>query len=270
MIVGSSNNEYTKLYTDSNNHIAQYGGNQQDLTDRVDELASAQYIKDLIKRDFGTTDPQAIRSFLTSITCCGCNYTAVVNSVFNQYNGREQDFYNDFGYPMYTVDKNGNIDYNYEYMITEIYSLYRRTSFDFDGDGYYDVYGTGNIWEASNKGADGIDSKGAEFCYNYLKDKYGLSGQYTVFDEGRLLTQDEINSYLAQGKTIILCTNNYNVYQTVPDALYYPGHEAHAMVITGYDENNQLHVSTWGHDYVVDSRQPNPDYGYWTYYEIIG
>ncbi len=270
-ISGSKNP--VSIFSDSANKNGQYGGAQQDFTINIDKLANDKFIKESIKTYFGSDDAQTVRTILESIECCGCNFVAVVTAILKEYEGREEDFYNTFGYEMYTVDENGNVDFNYERLIVEEFCYFRSHSFDYESDGVWDSYGASSAWGVKNI-TTGINDSGARVCFEHLRDKYNLDMEYTTINEERLLSREEIETYLNEGKSVVICTNSYNVYNTgyvKEGSLPYfseMGYGGHAMTITGFDEYGNMLVSTWGNEFTISVQ--NPEGAYWTYYEIIG
>ena len=58
----------------------------------------------------------------------GCGYVAAINRIFRFFEGKEKEFMDTFGYPMYTVC-DGKIDFNYEISILKFfnYSVLEKT-----------------------------------------------------------------------------------------------------------------------------------------------
>lgn len=66
-------------------------------------------------KNYSQTD---IARLMNQINKEGCGYIAIVNNIFAEYEGREDEFQRRFGFPMY--DKNGKA--NYDYLIVDFYA----------------------------------------------------------------------------------------------------------------------------------------------------
>lgn len=273
-VSGSSNPEISSIFSDANNGNGQYGGSQHDFKNNTEELLKNKDIMNILQNTFGTNDPEACAAYLRSINSMGCHFTALINSVFDQYKGREQEFYDTFGFPMYTVDKNGNIDYNYETLIVDIHSKYWTTSIDWESDGVWDHYGSGNIWDAaSSANCQGINIYGAQFCYDYLKEKYGINGGVDII-ENRMITEDEFNQLTESGKNIIINSNCYTLRN--PDGSWAEDNYryGHAMTVTGFttdaNGNRVMTVSNWGKEYLIYPTESFDYGGSFVYWDVVG
>ena len=47
----------------------------------------------------------------------------LANNIFSYFNGREEDFYKAFNFPMYTIYNDNIIDYNYELLVLKIFNF---------------------------------------------------------------------------------------------------------------------------------------------------
>ena len=269
-IIGCDNSSYTDIFNASNSSRIQYGGNQMDFQYHANELAQDPYVLQKIYNAYGNNvSYQQIIDYLYAIESCGCHFTAVVNSVFKQYVGKEQEFLNTFGYPMYKVDENGNVDYNYEPMIAEIHSYYWTHNFDYEGDGTWDQFGANNIDSATwMSSATGMNDDGARVCLEYLRDTYGISGAHeSSYD----ITTDNWSQYDSQGKTVILNARSYNLYHMDGTSAGYNGQYGHAMTITGVTTDPYGYpayiVSNWGEQYIC-TLVPGYDSAF-AYYDIV-
>ncbi len=127
--------DYISIFDIENSYNEQYGGNQQDFELHFDSLIRDKYIWNELQKYFPESyfgsHEQAMffyKKYFKKIADNGCGYIAAINKVFMEFTGREQEFENTFGYPMYKVDSNGNIDFNYERLTLEFidYSLFKK------------------------------------------------------------------------------------------------------------------------------------------------
>ena len=131
--------------------------------------------------------------YLSALNSVGCGYVAFVNSIFEHFKGREGEFEEKFGFPMYNVNYRGEIDYNYEYLILDLFN------FAWAGRGYtiQQLYGEvdfNSIDEAlnsashSNKVVSGVikykdnsePNSYVGFVYKWLK-SFGINANYDYF-----------------------------------------------------------------------------------------
>ena len=126
----SETGEYkpVSIFDKVNNKFDQYGASQQVFRDNSDKLIQDSYIWDELQKYFPVEQfdeyEDAIffyKKYLDIIYDCGCGYAAAANFVFHMYEGKEEEFFNTFGYPMYT-NKNGIIDFNYEVFMLKFFN----------------------------------------------------------------------------------------------------------------------------------------------------
>ena len=116
------NGEPISILGEYNKETNQFGGSQMDFyTNRVELLEDPKIIS-IMRESFPYDTLEDYELYFCAIASVGCGYVAYANSIFLNFEGREEDFYNTFGFPMYTVDVFGNIDYNYDYLILEVFN----------------------------------------------------------------------------------------------------------------------------------------------------
>lgn len=94
-----------------------YGGDQMVFQSASE--AERKYREIFEKNNPGVnyTDKQ-FKNYMKKLTSEGCGYIALVNTICQQYEGREEEFEATFGYPMYKLD--GSL--NYEILTVDLYS----------------------------------------------------------------------------------------------------------------------------------------------------
>ncbi len=264
------------IFGEGNSAVGQYGGCQDDFYNNAYELSKDENIRRIINDRFGSVSEEQLESYLASISSYGCHFTAISNMVIQQYDGREQDFLNTFGYPMYKVDKNGNVDYNYEAMIADIHSYYwthNLTVTDSYGNITWSNYGSGNIEGVTHLAyTTGTNDIGAGFCLDYLKDKYGIEYNGLTSFNDHIITEQEYNDFINQGKQIVVNSNSYELVGM--DGTYHFNNNqnyGHAMAVTGFttdsNGNRVMTVSERGVEYMLYPKDIG--YGNFTYYDVI-
>ena len=112
------------IYNEENTISKQFGGSQKDFSYYYDELIKDPYILDNMQSVFPNSifpskkkEMLFYKEFFEDIKKQGCGYVSLANAVFHCYEGREEDFIETFGYPMYVIREDNSIDFNYEYFI---------------------------------------------------------------------------------------------------------------------------------------------------------
>lgn len=276
----SSGNIYSanidhSIFDSSNSMSGQYGGSQDDFYENSDLLKDENILRILNER-FGETTYEQKQIYLNSVSSCGCHFAAIANKVMEQYTGREKEFLNTFGYPMYTVDKYGNIDYNYEALILDIHSYYWTHNFtttNGDGEVIWSNYGSSDISTAAYyANGTGINDKGAEVCLQYLNQEYGIDCNGMTSINDHIIGVDEYNQYISEGKQLIINSNSYElVAMDGTYALNNYQNYGHAMAVTGFTTDalgqTVMTVTDRGVEYMIYPREIGN--GNFVYYDII-
>ena len=61
--------------------------------------------------------------YFKKIAASGCGYATLVDRVFQEYEGKEKEFEKTFGFPMYTINEDNSINFNYEVMILKLFNF---------------------------------------------------------------------------------------------------------------------------------------------------
>ena len=119
----------SNIFNEQNNLTGQYGTNQLDFYYHFNNLIKDPLILDEVQKYFPRnkfdSDEEAMffyNKYFKVIADCGCGYTAVINSIFEYFNGREEDFLNTFNFPMYNMYNDNKIDYNYELLVLKFFN----------------------------------------------------------------------------------------------------------------------------------------------------
>ena len=118
----TSTNELSNIsiFDERNKSTHQYGANQVVFNSHYHRLITDKEIWNEMQsifpwQEFETKEYAVLfyEYYFDAISECGCGYAAATNYVFRMFEGREEDFYNTFRYPMYNV-KAQYVDFNYE------------------------------------------------------------------------------------------------------------------------------------------------------------
>lgn len=223
-----------------------YGGNQSNPQKRWknDKFNETDTMREIVKKYYPDYSDDQIYDLLKEMESEGCGYMALTNTIFKQYIGREKEFEETFGFPMY--DENGNP--NYDYIMLDLYC----SEDDASVGGLYNagdssIATTEIVWE------------------NYLA-KYNVNVDVQKIDN---VTVDNVDDLLTDGE--ILCGGKYrllNADGTVCQESHKKangGYSGHLMVITGTEIINgkkMYVVSSWGYKLYIDPSDSFNNLGY--------
>lgn len=260
------------IFGEYNNDSEQYGGSQMDFKNKVEELLQDPLIIARLKEYYPDATMEDYECYLLKICNVGCGYTALVNSLFKQYEGREKEFQEKFGFPMYDIQENGEIDFNYEYLILDYFNYIWGNS----GYSIKEIYGDigkdvqdGALQEnkESNQGiATGLNDNTYPLFANFLKEKYNIDCTIDISNRHNSATEnnyEDIYDKLAnKNNHVILRAGGADLYESwkaEPSLMENVG--SHAMYITGKAENG-FDVSSWGNEYIADLSEVEENDGY--------
>ena len=121
------------IYDERNATHHQYGANQLDfdnnhyyrlLQDPLIREELKNISKDL-KFDSVEHAETFYKTYLSTICDSGCGYASITNYVFKMFEGKEEEFYDKFGFPMYKV-MGPYVDFNYEIFMLKYFNFYAK------------------------------------------------------------------------------------------------------------------------------------------------
>ena len=241
--------------------------------------------------EYANLTDKEIRDLLAGMNEEGCGYVATANSIFCQYEGREEEFEKTFGFPMY--DSKGELNYN-----KLIVDFYLETDDQFYLDGPYGkssmINSTLSLYDddpAAFKAKYGVDlfTDSTQEYYtsdaiNAVTDEVNnISGDLGVVDgdhgttatsrinrldhylaeRGVTMTYDysggvdveDIKTQLNDGKEVIIGAHDFylNDENGKHQTSFIEG--GHAMSVTGVTDDGKLIVSSWGDKYYIDPNE---------------
>ena len=114
-------NETISIFDEDNILSIQYGGSQVDLYAYANLLIKDPYVWEEIQKHFPvdsfSSEEEAMYFYilyLKKLGKHGCGYIAITDKVFQAFEGREDEFLETFGFPMYRIYEDNSIDFNYE------------------------------------------------------------------------------------------------------------------------------------------------------------
>ena len=286
----------TKTFDDDKNN-GSYGGDQGNMAYNKkgiwffgfrwfeDEELYAFIRKHKRYKNYSQTE---IAKLLDRINNEGCGYVAIVNNIFVEFEGRENEFEQVFGFPMY--DKNGKA--NYDYLIVDFYAstddkyyldepmgasaLVNDVILSYEGreSEFRKKYGCAPLTddgkffnaEARQKILDeyqncsevelkvsGTTTYSLENRFRHYMEQKGVSFSGEGLRGDSMPTADEMNSFFDSGKNVNIAVGDFNLYNENGKPVY-KDVSNHLMAVTGVTEDGRYIVSSWGERYYL-----NPD-----------
>ncbi len=118
----------------------------------------------IMQRDFPEADVEDYQYYFSAINSVGCGYIAYINYIFSYYQerGKQDEFEKTFGFPMYTASIDGTVDYNYEYLLLDMFNyIWANKEWSIEelyGDVSLDAEDGALKYDGSNKVVSGTSS----------------------------------------------------------------------------------------------------------------
>lgn len=274
-----------------------YGGDQGDLEHNKSgwkflfwRFGADKELFDFVRTydNFQNYSNDEIVALYKKINSEGCGYVAFANNIFVEFEGREQEFEEVFGFPMY----NESGDFNFNRLLIDFYastddrydlnqpdgslalvhaalSRYMGREEEFREKYGVELYLNGDrnsgCWneEAMQRildeyqGQDIVELEqsgmsGYEMnnrIHQYMSDK-GIHYESEFVQSPQLLGTEQIDQYLDSGKNINIVVSDFNLYNENGDIVH-GDVGGHWMTITGTTEDGRYIVSSWGERYYI-------------------
>lgn len=225
----------------------------------------------------------------------GCGYVAAADYVFHKYEGREEEFFNTFGFPMYTVNEGKDIDFNYELFVLKFFNysiiqigeskeriinsmlkdLYNFQLQELINSSEYKrklpddfTNWTKEQWddwhrfdEERNRKFHSLYDKWTHAENNYVEVAIPLTASFGYFYA--FLQQYGISSNITYKEIVtnfsvddIVASDNFKLYKIEEEDVL-ENVRSHYIYIVGVTEDNKTIVSSWGERYVFDNSHAN-------------
>lgn len=217
-----------------------YGGNQGSPQRQQGERRQELY--DAIRRYYPDMTDQEAADYLKKLNNEGCGYTAVINTIFAAYEGREEEFEKTFGFPMYH-----NGDLNYDRLLVDYYA-----ATDNHNKGWFGRDTIDASEDLSAIDGDGTNAGSRKYRTElYLSDK----NVDVTITNNKKVTPENFEELSRDGYIIASFHDGNLENEDGSTAQYIHGH---AMTVTGVSEDGRYIVSSWGKTYYID---PNKNTG---------
>jgi hypothetical protein len=270
IIINSKNGH--SIFDEKNIANESFGGSQINFQYNCENLLEDPDIRKILTEEFPNATEEDYYLYLQKITNIGCAYTAKVNSIFQHFDGDPKGFEKIFGFPMYKIssDGSGAVVLNYEPLILEFYTYYQKEKKGFEN--IEDIYG--NIQEIIDSeqtgdaalnnikmtGSDGMRAKDGNVFSQFLKERYDILVGVKL--DRFSLTVKTVNKRIEEGRSVQIMATGFDLYEVVEneDGSISRGEQmlkdvgSHEMTITRITKEKEIVVSSWGKEYIIDTR----------------
>jgi hypothetical protein len=219
-----------------------YGGDQGSPRNNYDEVV------EVVKKYNPDMSEEEVREYLEKLNHEGCGYVAMTNTIFDEYDGKEKEFEDKFGFPMY--NENGELNHNL--LVTDFYCatdnhnkegwwIFSEDTVDSNEDFEYND-DTGEYEEVGK----GTTQEDREYRWEmYCKD-HNVEVDVTNNVE---VTPENYNEISKDGD-VVISAGYFDLIDEKGNVHHYDG--GHAMTVTGVTEDGKYIVSSWGEKYYLD------------------
>ena len=230
-----------------------YGGKQAGPKSATGDERDALY--DIVRKYYPEMTDDEIKDYLKKLNDEGCGYVAIANSIFKEFEGKEELFEKKFGFPMVNPDTG---ELNYNMLVTDLYAATDNHNLH---DGFW-IFDSDEVNPSEDASAtDGWGTTEGSRKYRaelYLKDK----GIKCNIDNSIEITPENFHDY--DDGSVIMRADHFTLIDEKGNTKYVEG--GHAMTVTGVTEDGMLIVSSWGKKYYLDPTAEGCSYSY-AYYD---
>lgn len=220
-----------------------YGGDQGSPVSRWGFWSQKKDLYKKVREYYPNMTDKEIKKFLIKLNSEGCGYVSLVNSLFMKYEGKEEEFEKDFGFPMYYKG-----DLNYDMLLVDLYCATDNHTNDRQGNDY--------VRDEDESDIEGRGTNAYDRYYRmnkYLDDKdAGLEMHQEEYGQNEI-TPDNFMEYAKDGTVMISYRYGNLQNKKGNTAGYIDG--GHSMVVTGVTDDGRFIVSSWGDKYYIDPKE---------------
>ena len=221
-----------------------YGGNQGSPMWEFGFWSEKKELYDIVRKYYPDMTDQEIKDYLKKLNNEGCGYVAMINTIFAYYEGREEEFEKDFGFPMYHDG-----DLNYDKLLVDFYAMTDNHHADSEGKDYIAT----DEDKSATVGA-GTNFQVLEYrMQKYLEEKNaGITLEQTLYGPNEI-TVENYMEYAEKGQVVIAFYYGNLQNEDGSVAQYIDG--GHGMTVTGVTSDGRFIVSSWGKKYYIDPKE---------------
>lgn len=235
--------ESTNIYNEVGNSLEQYGGNQDYFEEKSADLLTRNDINNILNEYFPDATYEEKALILENMGGKCCHYSTLSNSIFQQYEGKEQDFEDTFGFDMYTICDNGTVRYNYEALVLTLVLSYNTENYPYTKDDYISMPLAGTDYDYSQMYG----------TVELINKKYGTNFSYSNNDlSDSSINIDSIKQHLNEGYSVMINAADFSLYDyETGDTFVEDCMAGHSMSLVGFTDDGKIIVSTYGKKYIL-------------------
>jgi hypothetical protein len=226
-----------------NHNVKQFGADQGALYYNFDKAIKDPLIYEELQKyypedSFASIDEamEFYERYFSLINHNGCGYAGLTNIIFKEFERKELEFEQKFGFPMYTIDKNGDVDFNYELMILKIFNYCNA------GRGTIEQMEEGNDYDTflEDYFKSGFSTALKPEDIEEFLSSYGINSnsQFDRINHLLLITDNEhanerSQSLYSEWEYLMYTGSGWSLY-SLDGTLADDGDSGHYMVVTGF------------------------------------
>jgi len=183
-----------------------------------------------------------------------CNVATKVNTIFNNYIGKEAQFESDFGYPMYITSATGQKVLNDARLLIDLYSVINEGVLITKEDGKYNIATTSNkyvhltFWDKLNDDA-------IQQFFNKKGINLSVNSKLIIDPNSKPIHYDEfmniVKQNLEKGISMEITADGFDLYNVETHKLK-EDISSHTVTILGITQDGNLIVDSWGEKHIFN------------------
>ena len=257
------------IYDEENFKTNQYGADQMTMANSFEYYIQRPEIWEEMQKYYPVEsfDSEAdayefYERYFNVITNSGCGYAAATDIIFDEFRGREEAFFETFGFSMYYVSTNDDgeayVNYNYELLELKLFNYCNKDKPLEEMEKELDGGDSFFYWLFHRSELDNHPAMKGYAPRDYFNEECNFEIVYEMDDENTVpffKSDDNINKTLYDeynnNDYLLYGGSGYDLYN-MDGTLACTDGGSHYMLIVGWTEDNKPIVTSWGQKFVLD------------------
>ncbi len=197
--------------------------------------------------EYADYSDEEITDLLTKLNSEGCGYVAFVNIIVDEYRGKEEEFEEVFGFPLFGVNAAGTAYVNYNRLIMELYCASDNHNEEGLLWGKHDSYDSGE--DISNREGVGTMREKRAYRFSRYMEAHDIETEIENIECSAQEVYERCKEEAEKGNRIIIGTHPVKLEDKKGVTVQADG--GHAMTVTGLTDDGRIEVSSWGKKYYI-------------------